>query len=424
MSGFPVVRVACRHVFSRPLQFFTLALALALGSALASFLFLAVSGLQDGLARAVEPFSLLVGAKGSQYQLTTNSIFLQDAPLGNISGDLWHELQKDRRVKTATPLGFGDSYLGCPVVGTDQTVFTIRTGGASSPLWLQVKEGRAFQKPYEALVGAAAAQLTGLKIGDTFKTTHGMTAGGHQHHQVYTVTGIAAPVGGPYDRAIFTPMESIWAAHEGHGEHEGGEDHHDEEAEEAEEAHHDVPTSGDVTAVLIEPKSLGAAYALAQSFIKRNDGQVVFPSQVIVRLFSAMGRSEEILSVVVWSVLAVTTVTSLLILFWSGSSRKNEYTLLRALGLPARTLFAVGWVEGAVTICTGLLTGWIVGRAGLWLLFSSLSQKTALTLTAPLTGYEAGAVAAALLAGVAVSALPALAMGRAPMEKLLGTSSL
>ncbi len=83
MSGFPVVRVACRHVFSRPLQFFTLALALALGSALASFLFLAVSGLQDGLARAVEPFSLLVGAKGSQYQLTTNSIFLQDAPLGN-----------------------------------------------------------------------------------------------------------------------------------------------------------------------------------------------------------------------------------------------------------------------------------------------------------------------------------------------------
>ena len=40
--------------------------------------------------------------------------------------------------------------------------------------WLQINEGRAFEAPFEAVLGARMAAMTGLKVGDTFKTSHGM----------------------------------------------------------------------------------------------------------------------------------------------------------------------------------------------------------------------------------------------------------
>mgnify|MGYP000479543268 CR=1 FL=1 len=40
--------------------------------------------------------------------------------------------------------------------------------------WLQINEGRAFEAPFEAVLGARMAAMTGLKVGDNFKTSHGM----------------------------------------------------------------------------------------------------------------------------------------------------------------------------------------------------------------------------------------------------------
>ena len=78
--------IASRHLRSRAFQTFSVAAVVAFSVGLAVALFLVAQGLRLGLVHAVEPFELIVGAKGSPYQLLLNTVFLQDA-----------EVQKGRR---------------------------------------------------------------------------------------------------------------------------------------------------------------------------------------------------------------------------------------------------------------------------------------------------------------------------------------
>jgi putative ABC transport system permease protein len=47
-----------------------------------------------------------------------------------------------------------------PITGEERHPFVIR-------------EGRAFEKPFEAVLGALVAKETGLNVGDTFVSSHG-----------------------------------------------------------------------------------------------------------------------------------------------------------------------------------------------------------------------------------------------------------
>ena len=82
------------------------------------------------------------------------------------------------------------------------------------------------------------------------------------------MTGIAKPVGGPYDTAIFIDMKDVWEAHG-----------------EKDEAHREV------TALLVVPKGYKEAMALLASYQKNRDVQMVFPSQSIISLYAMVGQT-------------------------------------------------------------------------------------------------------------------------------------
>jgi putative ABC transport system permease protein len=253
-----------------------LAVALAVGVALAVPLTLA--GLREGAIRASSIFNLLVTAKGSPTQATLNTIFLQEAPVGNIPYSLYAKLKADARTQSAIPMGFGDNYNNFPIVGTNTDFFELREK-MTDPAFYRLERGTLFSKPFEAVLGAQAARVTGLKFGDRFKAEHGVQAliEADEHAEEFMVVGILEPTGGPGDRGIYVDIRTIWQTHEGHGTtSEGHADEHDAERE--------------VTAVLYTPKRLGYVYQVASQL---ESGKYLpgVSSQAVCWIYSGRGAS-------------------------------------------------------------------------------------------------------------------------------------
>ncbi len=367
------LRIVWRNLTAKPLQSLVTAAIVALAVALTVTLLLLAEGMHQGLVRATEPFDLIVGAKGSPIQLVLNTVFLQDKPIGNIDRQLLAELAARPDVTSAIPLGFGDNYRGYRIVGTSGAIFEQRVAGDRPP-WLGLAAGRAFAAPFEAVVGAKAAQELGIKVGDRFKSIHGLSAAeqGETHAHPYRVVGILQPVGGPYDQAILVAMESIWEIHE----------HHDATAQgpaEVEAEDHDEHEHG-VTAILVKPKGYADAMRLYQQFQTEQRAQLVFPAQVIVQFFAIMGQGEQILQLIAALVIGITLLTVALTLYGVAHSRGREQAVLRAIGAQAGDIFRIILLEGALTVGAGLVIGLLAGHGLFNLLAGFLQQQTAVTI--------------------------------------------
>lgn len=207
-----MLHLAFLSFIRRPLTRLILLFLIALACALPVFLLQTAVGLYDGINRAVSPFPILVGAKGSSYQLVLNTVFLRDKPIGNITHADAEKLASDPRTEAVYPLAFGDNYRGFRIVGTSATLFDFCPDKKKGP-WLSIAEGRRFTEEGEVIIGSETARLTGLRIGDTFHSVHGASAKGRAHAHPLKVVGILAPVKGPYDTAILTDIRDVWEAH-------------------------------------------------------------------------------------------------------------------------------------------------------------------------------------------------------------------
>lgn len=238
-----MIRLAFLSLVRRPLRQFLLFLLIVVTCALPVFILQMAGGLYGGINRAVSPFPILAGAKGSAYQLVLNTVFLRDRPVGNIPYEEMEKLVDTGKTQAVYPLGFGDNYRGFRIVGTRADLFSyrpVKTGIPGFPA------GRTdFKEEGEAVIGSETARLTGLKVGDTFRSVHGTSPKGRAHDHPFRVTGIAKPVGGPYDTAIFIDMKDVWEAHG-----------------EKDEVHREVTT------LLVVPKGYKEAMSLLASYQK------------------------------------------------------------------------------------------------------------------------------------------------------------
>ena len=293
-----ILRLACLSLLRRPARHALLLLILAAACALPVFLIQMAAGLYNGLNRAVEPFPILAGAKGSPYQLVINTVFLRDHPIGNISYGEVEKLRQSGKADLVIPLAFGDNYRGFRIAGTEKEIFSYAPNKRSGP-WLRVAEGRPFQGSGEAVVGSETAKRAGLRIGDTFRTMHGVTAAPGQEHGEYRVTGILSPVGGPYDTAVLIPIEDVWSAHR----HQPGAVRRGglvRKSSPQKTAPAETPAlaegKGDVTAILVHPKGYKEAMELLSAAQRERSGetQLIFPSQTLIALYSMAGQSRDI----------------------------------------------------------------------------------------------------------------------------------
>ncbi len=357
-------RLAFLSLWRRPLRYGLLVLLTAVACALPVFVIQLAGGLYQGLNRAAAPFPILAGAKGSPYQLVLNTVFLRDRPIGNIPYGEVETLRQSGKADQVLPLAFGDSFRGFRLCGTEQEIFSYVVPGEHKP-WLRPAWGRNFAGTGEAVLGAETARLTGLQVGDVFQSSHGFIAKGKAHPHPYRVVGILAPVQGPYDKAILVPLEDIWEAHAGHGAAL-------------------VPgQKGEVTAILVRPKGYGQAMALLAAWQRKKGGpsQLLFPAQSLIALYGMVGQSRQFWITLSLGLLGAAILVTLLALYWDGTSRIEEWALLRALGASRRKTQALLLLEQFLLLLLGSTLGWCLGWGGSLLAAEGIGQQAAVQMS-------------------------------------------
>ncbi len=386
---------------------------IALSVALSVAVTLQERAVRLGSARAAEKFDLLVGAPGSETQLALSSVFLQPAPLPLLSGQVLARLADDPRVAMATPIGFGDSSFGHPIVGT-----TTALVAALSPT---LAEGAVFTRLGEAVVGADVPLSTGAEV----KPMHGsVETGGETHTEiVYHVTGRMAPTGTAWDRAILVPIRAVWSLHGMAGAHEedhehadadaGADDHEHEhehghvDAQAPLDEHFDAGTPG-VPAILVKPKTIADAYRLRQEY-RSETTLAVFPAEVLTRLYGTLGDARSLLLAISIGTQGIVIAAILLVAIMHIGSRRRQIGALRALGAPMRSVVVIVWGELFLLFLAGIALGGGLGLAVAELVSARMTAATAVRLPVEFAREDWRLAAGFVIAAAIVSLVPAIA---------------
>lgn len=376
--------------------------------------------LRLGSARAADRFDLVVGAAGSETQLVLSSVFLQSAPLPLVSGRVLKALDEDERVAFAAPVGFGDSFLGYPLVGT--TAEFVESLGLS--------KGAAFSTIGEAIVGASVHLEEGYEI----RPMHGLPGHEQEEHSeaIYHVAGRLAPTATPWDRAILVPIEGVWRAHDHDDEDHGQDEHgHDQHAGEAGHAH-DEDTSparigppwpdgtAGVPAIIVKPKTIANAYQLRGEY-RTETTLAVFPGEVLTRLYSTLGDARRVLTAIALGTQALAGAAVLLVAMAHLAQRRRQIGALRAFGAPRLAVFGVVWAELLAIVGAGVALGVLLGYLGARALAIVLSRGSGIRLPVTLEVSDLAFAAALLAVAAAIAVVPAVwAYRQSPAAALRG----
>ena len=385
--------VSLAYLRARPLNTLLNVLLLALGVATITLLLLATSQLEERMQRDARGIDLVVGAKGSPMQIILSSIYQLDVPTGNVSWKDAQELARHRFVKKLIPLAMGDNFRGHRIVGTRHDY--VAHYGA------QLAQGRLWQAPLDAVLGAEVAARTGLGVGSNFTGAHGMggEAGEAMHEEhVYTVVGVLAPSGTVVDRVVLTGVESLWAVHADQYDIKDiariAELMPDEEKE--------------YTALLVQYASPIAAASLPR-YINSNTGmQAASPAFETARLFNIIGVGVDVLRGFALVLIVAAGLSVFIALYNALLERRYDLAVMRTLGASPAKLMALMLFEGVLLAGIGALLGIALGHAFTEVLGMALAAARQVTVTGwAWVPEELWVLALALGVGVVAALLPA-----------------
>jgi putative ABC transport system permease protein len=406
--------IVIKNMRQRVLATLLTALSVALGVALTVAILLIRHGMQQRFEQSTLGYEMVVGAKGSPLQLVLNTVFNLDISPGNVSWKLFEELRDDKRVKFAAPFSVGDNYKGFRIVGATDTylkdfefaegekfrlaegrifnfnepalkeAFEEATGRARERIARERGETPPLAPPQpkhehaetaEAVIGATAAQETGLKIGQTFVAAHGVqdtASAEHHEHNPWTVVGILSPTHTACDRAIYINLDSFYHI----------EGHEVRPTKEEEQEKDNDPDAGQISAIVLKLRSPLSALPLYREINDRTDAMAAFPAAEVRKLFDIVGNVDRVLFAQAILIIIVAGIAVAVSIYNSMSERRREIAILRALGARRQTIFTIVVLE-AMMICTlggvgGILAGHaIVGVANAVLVRASGFQVAA-----------------------------------------------
>ncbi|WP_026789558.1 ABC transporter permease [Pleomorphomonas oryzae] len=419
-----------RFVFADLRRLWAASLVIVLLVALATALGVAVTlqerALRLGSARAADKFDLIVGAPGSETQLVLSSVFLQPAALPLMPGEVLTKLIADPHVAWAAPIGFGDNFIGYPIVGTTTALISGTTTGFT--------KGQMFAHEGEAVVGSGVD----LSVGTEVKPMHGAAGEGGETHadSIYHVVGKLQPTGTAWDRAILVPIQAVWHIHglgedhdhagEANADHnaaaEGGEEHHhghiDADAPLDESFSRDVPG---LPAILVKPKTIGDAYTLRQTYRTTEGTRAVFPAEVLTSLYATLGDARTVLMYVAYGAQTLVAAALMLIAVIHVAQRRKQIGALRAFGAPRFAVFGIVWLELLLLVAIGVGAGFGLGYGAAEFLAGLFTAQSGVHMPVEFTTSDAVLAATFLTVAALMAALPAaLAYRQSPVEALRG----
>ena len=386
------INLSWRYLWSRPLAASLNLLLLALGLASITFVLLASQQVSRAFERDLAGIDVVVGAQGSPMQLILSGVFHIDAPTGNVPLAAVKELEKTPQVAKVIPISLGDSFRGFRIVGTSlDYIAHYNAQVASGALWTQ---------PMQAVIGSQVARQTGLKVGNKFAGSHGLTsgasAGGETHAQTpYTVVGVLTASGSVLDRLILTSTESVWKVHET----DTALDAEDQKVLEEEREN---------TLALIQYKTPLAAVTFPRFVNATTEMQAAAPALEITRLLGMLGVGTDVLKALA-GVLLLTAGLSVFIALWSAvRERKADLALMRMLGAPPQKIMGLLMCEALWLAVLACVLGLLAGQGVMALASLALQAEKSLQISAVSWSIELMVVPLlALCVAVLASVLPA-----------------
>jgi putative ABC transport system permease protein len=406
------------YLRAKPLNTVLNILLLSLGIAVITVLLLFNNQLKEKIGDNTKGIDLVVGAKGSPLQLILCSIFHIDFPTGNIKLKEAERLSKNRLIKKAIPMALGDSYQSFRIVGTQRAYAELYGGELANGNW--------WQKDLEVTVGATAASLLHLHMGDTFASSHGLTTDGHTHEDNrYKVTGILKPTNSVIDNLILTNVSSVWHVHEEHDDHEAAE-HHSEEVHEIKNPSRLVPgadasdSTKEITSLLIKYKNPIAAIQLPRFINSQSNMQAASPAFETARLFTIIGVGVEVLKGFAFILLFISALSLFIALYNSLKERQYDLAIMRSMGATRSKLMISVLLEGSFLTLTGSVAGIAAGHGAVWLFTVLVEQSQKAGITAGVFYAEEGFILlGSVLLGMICSLLPAWQAYKTDIHKVL-----
>lgn len=410
-----LLNISWRNLNDKRMNSFLSCLLMSLGITIISLLLLLNKQLDDQFKKNIRGIDMVVGAKGSPLQLILSAIYQIDSPTGNISMDEANFLTKNPLVKTAIPLSMGDNYKSFRIIGTNKKYL--------DHFEAKIAQGKLFEKSLDVVVGAKAAAVTGLKLGDTFSGTHGYDDNGDVHNdKKYKVVGILAYSNSVADQVILTPLESVWSIHE----HAAGAMPATPMIGLQGVAGDEKPTEGEpeekkeITAMLIKFRNPMGLIALPRLINANTKMQSALPSIEINRLFSLLGVGIDTLRFIALAIIIISGISVFVSLYNSLKERRYELALMLSMGATRIKLFLLLLLEGLIISLIGYIIGIALSRVGMWALGSGVEKSFHYDLKAMmLLPEEIALLGGAILIGLIAAGIPSLGVYNINISKTL-----
>jgi putative ABC transport system permease protein len=255
---------------------------------------------------------------------------------------------------------------------------TARRAGEAAP------PSRPLLRPQwrQCVIGSRVARTLGLSLGGTITPVHGKFGefGSHEHPEgACEIVGILAPTNSPLDTTIFLPL----GVHLLIGGHEGGvfvtplvPGKNPDEVKK-------LPVQADqigLTAIVLDPKDPVGDQILRNAFMRRPDGQVAKPREVIPKFLREIGNAADVLTVIAWLVLLVASVSITVAIYNTMNERRREIAIMRSLGARRHQILAIITGEAALLSCFGAVVGVTVCHLAAFLLRETVEDMTGVYL--------------------------------------------
>ncbi len=380
-----MLKFALKNLKTRLIRTILASIAVILCTTIALISYNTSNQVQDGVISTAGFYDTIVGPEGSPLQLALSSMFYVENPLGTISYDHYENLKNNPLTKEVYPIASGDSYRTARIIGT-------------VPEYLEryrLKAGRIFSEPGEAVLGYNIAQSKILQIGDNFVGVHGLAESGHVHDDFeYKVVGALTKTGTAADNVIYTPIESVWLVHGGHGhtdeEHEhdtmneAHDDEHEHEHDTINEAHdheHEAEKiTGDIVALIIRSENLAAHTKLVSEYKNIPEVQAINPASVLRNLLGNLNMGRDILYLLTIIIVFMAAIVIYVTTTSYVEDSKKDILVMRLVGIKRKTILSLFILQTAFISALSMVISFLISCASLFLINRFTAQSFGLVI--------------------------------------------
>ena len=344
------------------------------------------------MRKNLKGIDMVIGAKGSPLQLTLSNVFHIDNPTGNIAISELEKIERHPLIKKSIRLAYGDSYKGFRILGTSKEFIELYNA--------RLQSGKLFESSLEVVIGANVARTLNFEVGDHFHGLHGDDEEhGHVHEgHSYHVEGVLAQSNCVIDNLIITPISSVWDVH--------GEENN--------------AANTEVTASLLQFKGDAALIDIPNIVNKVTPSlQTANPAYETTLLNEKLGAGYQIIHYIGLIIGFVAILSIFISLLNALKDRKIDLALLRTLGASKLQLIIILYIEIFITLFTGIISGFLIGKLGAKALSITVLDKYHLHPSWSINVSEFYFLGFILLIGIISGIIPAIRCYKINISKTL-----